>query len=418
MRAWSAPELPTAPEGGRRPRVRDTATGRTVDPAEGEETATLYVCGITPYDATHLGHATTYLAFDSLQRAWRDAGLDVEYAQNVTDVDDPLLERAARDGVPWRDLADEQIDLFRSDMEALRILPPDHYVAVTDEVQRIGEAVAYLLESGAAYRVPTSDARDDDIYFDVRQPNSAWSLGRESRLDAETMLRLSAERGGDPDRPGKRDPLDPLLWRAARTGEPSWESTVGEGRPGWHIECSVIAGDRLGAPISVQGGGSDLIFPHHEMSAGHTAALAHAPLARAYVHTGMVAYQGEKISKSLGNLVTVRGLLNDGVDARVIRLALLAHKYSDDWEWFDAERISAERRLARWDEWARSAPQVSSAEATSEGTEAIARIRGRIADDLDTPGAIAAVDAAIAAGVAATPSLVAVIDALLGIRID
>jgi L-cysteine:1D-myo-inositol 2-amino-2-deoxy-alpha-D-glucopyranoside ligase len=391
--------------------VHDTATGAPLDPTGGEDRATLYVCGITPYDATHLGHAATYLAFDTLGRAWRDAGLDVEYAQNTTDVDDPLLERAAATGVDWRELAASQIELFRRDMESLRIVPPDDYVAVTDEVERIAEAVSFLLESGTGYRVPTEGADGDDVYFDVQAPLDAWTLGDESRLDRDTMLALSAERGGDPDRPGKRDPLDPLLWRAARPGEPSWETDLGPGRPGWHIECSVIAGDRLGAPISVQGGGSDLVFPHHEMSAGHTAALAGQSLANAYVHTGMIAYQGTKISKSLGNLVTVRGLLDDGADPRAVRLALLSHRYSDDWEWFDAELTSAERRLATWDAWAASRSGEDDTEAT------IARLRARVADDLDTPGAVAAVDSAIAAGAASTPAIIDAIDALLGIRI-
>jgi L-cysteine:1D-myo-inositol 2-amino-2-deoxy-alpha-D-glucopyranoside ligase len=392
--------------------VHDTATGKPVDPTSGDDRAALYVCGITPYDATHLGHAATYLAFDTLGRAWRDAGFDVEYAQNTTDVDDPLLERAERDGVDWRDLAASQIDLFRRDMEALRVLPPDDYVAVTDEVERIAEAVAFLQETGYAYAVPTPDSDGDDLYFDVNRPTEAWALGDESRLDRETMLALSAERGGDPDRPGKRDPLDPLLWRAARAGEPSWQTPVGEGRPGWHIECSVIAGDRLGLPISVQGGGSDLVFPHHEMSAGHAAALAHQPLANAFVHTGMIAYQGEKISKSLGNLVTVRGLLDDGADPRAIRLALLSHRYSDDWEWFDTELASATRRLATWDAWASGA--VGHAD---DAADVIARLRARVADDLDTPGAVAAVDTAVAGGTRSTPELVDVVDALLGIRI-
>jgi len=292
-------------------------------------------------------------------------------------------------------------------------------VAVTDEVERIAEAVEYLLESESAYTVPTDDADGEDVYFDVRRTNEVWTLGDESRLDRETMLRLSVERGGDPDRPGKRDPLDPLLWRAARPGEPTWDSAIGEGRPGWHIECSVIAGDRLGAPISVQGGGSDLVFPHHEMSAGHTAALAHAPLANAYVHAGMVAYQGTKISKSLGNLVTVRGLLEEGADPRAVRLALLSHKYSDDWEWFANELTSATTRLASWDAWAAAA---ATADAADEGAGAgaagtIARIRDRVADDLDTPGAVAAVDSAIVAGVRCASDVAAVIDALLGIRI-
>jgi L-cysteine:1D-myo-inositol 2-amino-2-deoxy-alpha-D-glucopyranoside ligase len=393
--------------------VHDTATGKPVDPTGGEERAALYVCGITPYDATHLGHAATYLSFDTLGRVWRDAGFEVEYAQNTTDVDDPLLKRAARDGVDWRELAASQIDLFRRDMEALRVLPPDDFVAVTDEVERIAEAVAFLQETGYAYAVPTPESAGDDLYFDVNRPTEAWSLGDESGLDRETMLALSAERGGDPDRAGKRDPLDPLLWRAARAGEPSWDSAVGPGRPGWHIECSVIAGDRLGLPISVQGGGSDLVFPHHEMSAGHAAALAHQPLAQAFVHTGMIAYQGEKISKSLGNLVTVRGLLDDGADPRAIRLALLSHKYSDDWEWFDTELTSATTRLATWDAWASG----SDAGHADDAAEVIARVRARVADDLDTPGAVAAVDTAIAGGTAVTPDLVDLVDALLGIRL-
>ncbi|MFJ3036239.1 cysteine--1-D-myo-inosityl 2-amino-2-deoxy-alpha-D-glucopyranoside ligase [Curtobacterium pusillum] len=413
MRAWQVPSVPEVPGSAPRPVVHDTATGKPVDPTGGEERAALYVCGITPYDATHLGHAATYLAFDTLGRVWRDAGFEVEYAQNTTDVDDPLLERAARDGVDWRELAASQIELFRRDMEALRILPPDDYVAVTDEVERVAEAVAFLQETGYAYDVPTADSEGDDVYFDVNRPTEAWSLGDESGLDRETMLRLAGERGGDPDRPGKRDPLDPLLWRAARAGEPSWDTVLGAGRPGWHIECSVIAGDRLGLPISVQGGGSDLVFPHHEMSAGHAAALAHQPLANAYVHTGMIAYQGEKISKSLGNLVTVRGLLDDGADPRAIRLALLSHKYSDDWEWFDSELASAVTRLATWDAWASGAD----AGHADDAAEVVARVRARVADDLDTPGAVAAVDTAIAGGTAVTPELVDLVDALLGIRL-
>ncbi|MDT0209497.1 cysteine--1-D-myo-inosityl 2-amino-2-deoxy-alpha-D-glucopyranoside ligase [Curtobacterium sp. BRD11] len=413
MRAWQVPSVPSVPGDAPRPVVHDTAAGRPVDPTHGAEGATLYVCGITPYDATHLGHAATYLAFDTLGRAWRDAGLEVEYAQNTTDVDDPLLERAARDGVDWRELAASQIDLFRRDMEALRVLPPDHFVAVTDEVERIAEAVGYLQETGYAYDVPTDESEGDDVYFDVNRPTEAWALGDESRLDRETMLVLSAERGGDPDRAGKRDPLDPLLWRAERAGEPSWDTELGPGRPGWHIECSVIAGDKLGLPISVQGGGSDLVFPHHEMSAGHAAALAHQPLANAFVHTGMIAYQGSKISKSLGNLVTVRGLLDDGADPRAVRLALLSHRYSDDWEWFDGELTSATTRLATWDAWASGdAPGHE-----DDAADAIARIRARVADDLDTPGAVAAVDTAIAAGTRATPELVDLVDALLGIRL-
>ena len=194
-------------------RLHSTSTGTRVD-VDPQGKARVYVCGITPYDATHLGHAATYLAFDVLVRLWRDRGLQVEYVQNVTDIDDPLLERAARDGVDWTRLAEQQTDLFREDMVALRVLPPTHYVGAVEAMDEIAAYVVGLLEAGAAYRV------DDDVYFSVA---AAEHFGAVSGYDASTMLQLAAERGGDPDRSGKKDALDPLLWLAARPGEPAWD---------------------------------------------------------------------------------------------------------------------------------------------------------------------------------------------------
>jgi len=370
----------------------------------------MYVCGITPYDATHLGHAATYLAFDLVQRAWLDAGHDVRYVQNVTDVDEPLLERAERDGEDWTALAERETALYRRDMEFLRVLPPAELVGAVEAIPRIVPLVRRLLDAGAAYPV------DGDIYFAV---GSDPRFGYESGLDRETMLALSAERGGDPDRPGKKDPLDPVLWRAARPGEPSWDSELGPGRPGWHVECSAIALEHLGDPLDVQGGGSDLAFPHHEMSAAHAeVATGRWPFARAYVHAGMIGLDGEKMSKSRGNLVLVSALREQGADPGAVRLALLAGHYRADREWTPALLDEATARLERW----------RAAVALPGGPDAgpvLDRVRDRLADDLDTPAALTAVDrwatAAINAGGGADPSAPGTIrtlaDALLGVAL-
>ncbi|TWX40815.1 cysteine--1-D-myo-inosityl 2-amino-2-deoxy-alpha-D-glucopyranoside ligase [Frigoribacterium sp. ACAM 257] len=415
MRSWNAPTVPVLPGDAPLPSLWDTATASFVTTLPVDGAATLYVCGITPYDATHLGHASTYLAFDSLVRVWRDAGLRVTYAQNTTDVDDPLLERATATGVDWRTLAASQTDLFRSDMEHLAVVPPEHYVAVTDVVGDVADAVAGLIDSGVAYRVETPGSEaGDDVYFDVRgaERDTSWRLGLESRYDAATMARFFAERGGDPDRDGKRDPLDPLLWRAARADEPSWPSSVGAGRPGWHIECTVIAEQHLGAAATVAGGGSDLVFPHHEMSTAHATAITGEPSARQWAHSGMVAYQGEKMSKSLGNLVKVSELVSAGHDARAVRLAITAHHWRSDWEWLDDDLVDAERRLVRWTTWADG---VGAQEAGAGTTPLLALLRAALADDLDTPRAIRAVDDHVAAGRTATAVDVDAVDALLGI---
>ncbi|WP_348787636.1 cysteine--1-D-myo-inosityl 2-amino-2-deoxy-alpha-D-glucopyranoside ligase [Leifsonia sp. NPDC080035] len=413
MRAWDPPRIPAVPGDGVTPLLFDTASQQLVE-AGADDIVRLYVCGITPYDATHLGHAATYVAFDTLQRVWRDAGRSVHYAQNITDVDDPLLERARDTGVDWRELAAAEIEGFRRDMEYLAVLPPDDYVAVTEVIPQVGRAVERLLEGGVAYRV------DDDVYFDIAaaQEVSPWLLGEESGLDRDAMLALSAERGGDPDRTGKRDPLDPLLWRSARSGEPSWPSAVGEGRPGWHIECSVIALMHLGRDFTVQGGGSDLVFPHHELSAGHAAALSGHPLARVYSHAGMIAYRGEKMSKSLGNLVLVSTLREHGTEACALRLAVLAHHYRSDWEWFDDALDGAAERLARWRAATANPAQAVDADAALEERAVVERMRAALRDDLDTPSALRAVDQWAATHPAAATDLVpTAVQALLGVRL-
>ena len=358
----------------------DTASGELAVAAAGPE-ATLYACGITPYDATHIGHAATFMAWDLLVRAWRDAGHRVNYVQNVTDVDDPLLERAARDGEDWRELADREIDRYREDMTALRVLPPTRLVGAVEALGVIERFAGRLAERGALYGM------DGDEYFS-RASDEAF--GSVSGLDRDEMLELFAERGGDPGRPGKKDPLDALVWLAARPDEPAWGSRFGPGRPGWHVECAAISTEYLGPTFDVQAGGTDLIFPHHEMSASHArVALEPGAFARHYAHAGMVRLDGEKMSKSLGNLVFVSRLLADGHDPMAVRLAILAHHYRDDWDWTAAGLAAAADRLARW----REAVRVAGAAASLPAAEAVlAGVRERLADDLDAPGALAVVD--------------------------
>jgi L-cysteine:1D-myo-inositol 2-amino-2-deoxy-alpha-D-glucopyranoside ligase len=342
----------------------------------------MYVCGITPYDATHLGHAATYLAFDLIHRLWRDLGHDVHYVQNVTDIDDPLLERAARDKDDWVGLGKRETALFREDMEALRVLAPRQFVGAVEAMDEIAELVGKLLAAGAAYRVP--DPQYPDVYFDS---TASGHFGYESNYDEATMIELSRQRGGDPDRPGKRHPADALLWRMARPGEPSWESDLGAGRPGWHVECAAIALNRLGNQIDLNGGGSDLIFPHHEFGAAHAEAFTGVhPFARHYAHAGMIGLDGEKMSKSRGNLVFVSKLRADGVDPNAVRLALLAGHYRADRAWTADLLTAAEERLARWS-------AAVALDAAPPADDMVQQLRTHLADDLDTPGALAAVDA-------------------------
>ncbi len=411
MDSWTATPVPLLPKPpGPRDRLRlfDTTVGEIRDTTP-NGTARMYVCGITPYDATHLGHAATYLAFDLVQRIWRDEGHEVHYVQNVTDVDDPLLERAAHTRENWMHLAEREIALYREDMAALRVLPPDEYVGAVESVTEITKSIAELLANGAAYHV------GEDIYFAIE---SADRFGYVSHYDESTMLRLFGERGGDPEHAGKRNPLDSLLWRGHRFGEPYWDTDLGRGRPGWHIECAVIALSRLGTGFDVQGGGSDLIFPHHEHSAAHAEVLTgDSPFARHYVHAGMIGLDGEKMSKSRGNLVFVSKLRGAGVDPMAIRLALLDGHYRTDREWTGGRLPAAEARLERW-RWAVRSP------AAHDARPLLAEVRACLADDLDTVGAMGAVDRwaeeAIAnrGDEAAAPALVRdLVDALLGIEL-
>jgi len=425
MESWRQVDVPVLPGSGPAPRLHDTATGELVLAAAGP-VATLYACGITPYDATHIGHAATYTAWDLLVRAWLDAAPEVPdtsgpprrytviYVQNVTDVDDPLLERANRDGEDWRELARRETQRYREDMEALRVLPPTHLVGAVEALPVIERFSARMADRGALYNV------DEDVYFAKSADPGFGSLsgpGTACGYDPHEMAELAAQRGGDPDRPGKKDPLDVLVWRAERPGEPAWDSRFGRGRPGWHVECAAIATEYLGSTFDVQAGGSDLVFPHHEMSASH-ARVALAPggvggvvppgasrapdvFARVYVHAGMVSYHGEKMSKSLGNLVLVSRLLAEGVDPMAIRMTLLAHHYRSDWEWTDAALGDAQARLARWRAaLARAEAAIPDAEfpaawqvtPSSAADMVLAGVRARLRDDLDAPGALAVVD--------------------------
>jgi L-cysteine:1D-myo-inositol 2-amino-2-deoxy-alpha-D-glucopyranoside ligase len=416
--SWPSPAVPRLPGTGLPVRLFDTSAGVAVPTAPGP-TARLYVCGITPYDATHLGHAATYVAFDLLHRAWLDAGHTVVYVQNVTDIDDPLLVRAAETGDHWRALADRETARYIDDMSALGVLSPHVYLGAVEAIPLVVDAVERLIEAGHAYRVNTPDAVQPgagDVYFDVR---SDPRFGAVAGLDDGAMKVLFAERGGDPDRAGKRHQLDPLMWRVAREGEPSWDGgALGRGRPGWHIECSTIALEHLGMAFDVQGGGSDLAFPHHEMSASHAHVLTGKwPFARVYAHAGMVRLDGEKMSKSRGNLVFVSKLRADGVPPAAIRLSILAHHYRTDWDWTDELLRTAQARLERWRE-------ALSRENGPDAEPVLQRIREALCDDLDAPTALAAVDRwadeQLTRGgthQGAPGVLARAIDALLGVRL-
>ena len=342
----------------------------------------MYVCGITPYDATHLGHAATYLTFDLINRYLLASGSDVLYVQNITDIDDPLLERAARDSLDWQDLAMSQIDLFRGDMVNLRVIPPTHYIGAVEGIDLVSEAVTALQATGSIYAI------DKDLFF---KNYSSPEFGSLSHLDRERMKEIFSQRGGDPTLAGKIDPLDCLVWMAKRENEPGWPSVHGVGRPGWHIECTAIALKYL-APddedetcIDIQGGGSDLIFPHHEMCASQAKVLTGKDLASTYVHAAMIGLDGEKMSKSKGNLVFVSKLIDSGTDPMVIRFALMSQHYRLDRMWTDQLLEAATKRVANIRK-ALSAPSVAPTKPVIE------KIVLALSDDLNTPLALAELD--------------------------
>jgi len=369
----------------------------------------IYVCGITPYDATHLGHAATYLTFDILIRYLRAQGAEVNYIQNITDIDDPLLERAKRDKVNWKDLALSQIDLFRSDMTALRILPPSHYEGAVNAIPDVVHAIKKLAEHNAVY------ALDHDIYFPI---SATTDFGFESKLSRAQMLKIFAERGGDPTREGKRDPLDALLWLSRRPDEPSWPSEFGEGRPGWHIECAAIAlkfaeNTDSDYVLDIQGGGSDLIFPHHEMSAAQTKVLTGKNLAKAFVHAGLIGLDGEKMSKSKGNLVFVSKLLEEGVSPMAIRWALLQRHYREDYMWQRDETQIAQSEL-------NNLISKLNQDEIPATDHLIEKIYACVGEDLNTPAAIKEINDWVNSKGSGgkRDELVAVLDGLLGIQLS
>jgi len=402
MRAWPAvsfnPLMEEVPEVS----IFDSATQRLKKLSNSGEVK-LYVCGITPYDATHLGHAATYVAFDTLVRIWQASGASVNYVQNVTDIDDPLLERANKIGKNWQDIAAEQTELFRQDMTALRVIPPANYIGAVESIPLVIKQIENLTDRKSVYTI-----EDDYYYLNSKSKTS----GQIAHLSIDQMVEIFSARGGDPLRPGKKDPLDALLWRHKRPGEPSWASPFGEGRPGWHIECAAIAIEFLGDTIDVQGGGSDLKFPHHEMSAAHAQTISGQSFAKNYVHTGMVSLDGEKMSKSLGNLVFVSKLRDQGIDPMAIRLTILSHHYRSDWEWFDDLLIENQERLAKWRK-----VLTSDKCSSSVSVEVIAAL----VDDLDTPTAIGIIDTWAErslndAGDDSPEAMGRVIDTLLGIQ--
>ena len=362
-------------------RLFDTARGEIV-PFEPGPVVTLYTCGITPYDATHIGHAATFLAYDVLQRRLRDLGHDTKCVRNVTDVDDDLLRKSRELDVHYLDLASAEMAKFDADIAALGLLPCYSEPRATSAIPDIRGFIGMVIERGYAYE------NQGAVYFSV----GSWpTFGDVSHLDRATMLRLAAERGGNPDDPAKRDPLDFVLWQPSAPGEPVWDSRWGPGRPGWHVECSALALRELGTTIDLHGGGSDLIFPHHECERAQSEAAPGELFVRHWMHVAMVRLDGEKMSKSLGNLVFVSELRKQW-DPRAIRLAVLAHHYRTSWDWTDDVMPTATRRLAAW-----KAAENNDARADS-GETALAAVRAALDNDLDTPGALAALDAAAARG--------------------
>jgi L-cysteine:1D-myo-inositol 2-amino-2-deoxy-alpha-D-glucopyranoside ligase len=369
-------------------RLFDSRRGEAVPFAPiGSGPVGLYVCGVTPYDTGHLGHAFTYVSFDVLHRYLEYLGHEVVYVQNLTDVDDDMLKRARELGEDYLALGNRHVTTFLTEMAALNWLPPDHLPRATEHIPQMQTLIARLLERGQAY------VAEGHVYFDV----ASWpSYGSLSRLAPEAMLPIANERGNVPDMPGKRDPLDFVLWQPSLPDEPSWPSPWGPGRPGWHIECSAMSMTYLGSRFEIHGGGQDLIFPHHESELAQSeAASGEAPFVLWWMHAGMLRHQGEKMSKSLGNLVLVRDLLRSW-SGDAIRHYLVAHHYREELEFdetvLESSAIAAARlrlacRLA--EELEPLAPALADAEDLRPVVaEHRARFLAAMDDDLDTAAAL------------------------------
>jgi cysteinyl-tRNA synthetase len=337
----------------------------------------LYVCGITPYDTTHLGHAFTFVQFDTLVRAlrWLEPDREVVYVQNVTDVDDSILARARKLGVDYRALGDEQTAQYRSDMRRLNVAEPTHFVRATSALPTILRLIETLMQAGLAYVV-----EGGSVFFRVR----SWATyGELSRLSREEMLDIASHQDEpDVDDPRKEDPLDFALWKAwsGREDEPAWPSPWGAGRPGWHIECSALSTQYLGVPVGIHGGGADLKYPHHESEIAQSeGALGVRPFVRIWLHVAMVHMNGQKMSKSLGNMVFVRDLLAR-YSSDALRLYLLSHHYRQVFEWSPNDLEAAASLAERLSLAAREpdhAPKTARAD-----------FRAALEDDLNTPRAI------------------------------
>ena len=355
-------------------RLYDTAR-RAVVPFEPGPLVTMYTCGITPYDATHVGHAATYVLYDVLQRRLRDLGHETQCVRNITDVDDDMLRKAREVGMPYLELAAAEVARFQGDMRALNVLPAFSEPAATSAIHDILGFIGMVLGNGHAYQAAGG------VYFSVA---SFERFGQLSHLGREEMLALAAERGGNPGDPAKRDPLDFVLWQPSAPDEPAWESMWGPGRPGWHIECSALAMRELGTTIDLHGGGSDLIFPHHECETAQSEAATGELFVRHWLHAPMVEFDGTKMSKSLGNLVFISELVKEW-DPMAVRLAILDHSYRRPWAWHGGLLPEAAARLERWQE-------------SGEGSASLEEVRAALDDDLDLPRAIRAIDAAAARG--------------------
>jgi L-cysteine:1D-myo-inositol 2-amino-2-deoxy-alpha-D-glucopyranoside ligase len=345
-----------------------------------KEPVTIYVCGITPYDTTHLGHAFTYATFDVLIRYLEFLGHPVDYVQNVTDIDDDILRRADRDGDDWKELGDRWTAYFIEDMQTLNVRPPDHFPRATDVIAEMTDIIQRLIEAGLAYESGGS------VYFHI----DAWpEYGKLSRIPRTEMLPIANERGNIPDDPHKKDPMDFVLWQAQAPGEPAWDSPWGPGRPGWHIECSTMASSLLGDTIDIHGGGADLIFPHHESEIAQSeGATGQKPFVRFWLHTAMVRHDGEKMSKSLGNLVMVRDLLETW-SSDAVRLYMADHHFREPWSHDEEELARAEKRAARL----REAMLASGGSGTAvDAGETRTAFIAAMNDNLDTSSALAALD--------------------------
>ena len=361
----------------------DTAR-RAVVPFEPGEQVLMYTCGITPYDATHLGHASTFITYDVLQRRLIDIGHTVKCVRNVTDVDDPLFAKARELGVHYLDLAAGEEARFERDMAALNALPVYSTPRASSAIPDIRGFIGMVLDRGFAYVAGGS------VYFDV---SKFPSFGTVSHYSREQMIDFARQRGGNLDDPNKRDPLDFVLWHPSAHDEPSWDTLWGPGRPGWHIECSALALRELGSTIDLHGGGSDLIFPHHECERAQSEAATGESFVKHWMHVAMVYMDGHKMSKSLGNLVFVDKLRTEW-DPRSIRLAIIEHHYRYEWEWEDTLMPRNRDRLAAWSE-----ASTASRSHTADGESVLADVRAALDDDMNTPGAIAAIDSAVARGV-------------------